>query len=131
MSDNDKETTRLLLENKLHDIRYTKQQQWHILYLTIIAIAGITALALKIESRCLSIFLIVADCLIALIGLFFTIYYAWWLGIYRVTKMDLLSSLGHTDSEKRNGSAIITFFFCAIIVLSSIISIWAISIKLV
>ncbi len=126
----DDTTIRLLLENKLHDIRYTKQQQWHALYLTVIAISGITALALNIsESPCLAFFLIIVDCIIAGFGLFFIIYYAWWLGIYRDTKVDLLSSLGHTDSERRNGSGVFTFFFCAIIVLSLAVSIWAISIR--
>lgn len=40
------ENARFLLDNKLQDIRYSKNQQWYVLYLTFVAIAVITNIAL-------------------------------------------------------------------------------------
>jgi hypothetical protein len=133
MQDDEKTSLRLLLENKFNDIRYSKQQQWHLLYLTLIAIAGITSLALGITpiSYCIGIFLIIFDALIAVTGCGFIIYYAYWLNIYRKEKRDyLLKLLNHSDQKRISDIVIFTISFCIIIAFSLIASIWAILIKL-
>jgi hypothetical protein len=86
MSNND---ARLELENNFNDIRYTKQQQWHLIYLTLIAIAGITSLALTIDKPSLSLLLIIFEIFIGIIGGGFIIFYASSLKKYRDKKDDL------------------------------------------
>ncbi len=133
MTDDDNSSLRLLLENKFNDIRYTKQQQWHLLYLTLIAIAGITSLALSVElppCHRFIIFLLIGDILVGIIGCGFIIYYAYYLDIYREEKRDFIQKL-HNDSDKKSIGDIVIFTisFCAIILFSLIASVWAILIK--
>lgn len=132
MSDDEKTNLRLLLENKFNDIRYSKQQQWHLLYLTLVAIAGVTSLAFNIapSSYCFGIFLLIGDVLIAIMGCGFIIYYAYWLNIYRNEKRDFLQKLlNHSEHKRVSDIVIFTISFCIIIVFSLIASIWAIIIK--
>lgn len=133
MSDDDKVNLRLLLENKLNDIRYTKQQQWHLIYLTLIAIAGITSLAFSVElPTChrFRIFLLIGDVLVGILGCVFIIYYAYSLKIYRDEKIDFIQKLLNRSEKKSIGDIVIfTISFCTIILFSLIASVWAISIK--
>jgi hypothetical protein len=128
MSDDKKINLRLLLENKFNDIRYTKQQQWHLLYLTLIAIAGITSLAISIKpALCFfGVFLVAFDAMIGIMGCGFIIYYAYWLNIYRNQKSSYLQQL-HTSSDKKRikDDVIFTVSFCIVILLSLVASIWS------
>lgn len=133
MSNDDKSSLRLLLENKFNDIRYTKQQQWHLLYLTLIAIAGITSLVFSIElppCHGFRIFLLIGDVLVGIMGCGFIIYYAHWLKIYRNEKRDFIQKLlNHSDKNGMGDIVIFTISFCAIILFSLTASVWAILIK--
>ena len=124
----------LLLENTFNDIRYTKQQQWYLLYLTIIAIAGITSLAFTIKlshpCHCFKCFLILCDILISLIGGSFIVRYAFSLEKYRKEKKKLVKELGSSlDDKGMIDTFVFTLYFCLIISFSLITSIWAILIK--
>ena len=129
----EKENLRLLLNNKLNDIRYTKQQQWHLLYLTLIAIGGITSLAIGIKPvLCyFGLFLIGFDIIVGVLGGGFIIYYAHWLHNYRNEKSYYLEQLGiQPDRQKIGDNVIFTVSFCVIIILTLVASVWAIKIKL-
>ena len=121
----------LLLENTFNDIRYAKRQQWYLLYLTIIAIAGITSLAFAIEvpdfCHAFKRILILCDILISLMGSFFIVRYAFSLEQYRKEKKKRKKELG-SDSDDTDPIDTIIFpsFFCIIIFLSSMLSIWVI-----
>jgi hypothetical protein len=133
-SDAKEATLRLLLENKFNDIRYTKQQQWHLLYLTLIAIAGITSLAFKVRplQSCFRIFLLLGDVGIAIMGCVFIICYACRLDSYRKEKREYLQKLNHPEQNKINGiedSNVFTISFCIVIVFSLIASLCSILIK--
>lgn len=133
MSDEAKSNIRLLLENKFNDIRYTKQQQWHLLYLTLIAIGGVTSLALATKpSLCyFGIFLITFEVIIGVLGCGFIIYYAYWLNIYRNEKSYYQEQVGiRPDQKKIRDNVIFTVSFCLVIILTLIASIWATVIKL-
>ncbi len=122
MLSEEKATLRLILENKLNDIRYTKQQQWHVLYLTLIAIAGITSLFLGIElNLCFRISLLIVNILVGIIGGGFIIRYACDLATYRDEKIKLIQSLRHYSEKKRRGDIFgFTIGFCLIILISLI-----------
>ena len=133
MPDEDKANLRLLLENKFTDIRYTKQQQWHLLYLTLIAIAGITSMALSTKPPLcyFGLFLIAFEIIIGLLGCGFIIYYAYWLNIYRAEKSYYQDQVGLRPDQKRIGDNVIfTVSFCVVIILTVVASSWAIIIKL-
>ncbi|MBW2631268.1 MAG: hypothetical protein JRC90_05820 [Deltaproteobacteria bacterium] len=124
----------LLLENTFNDIRYTKQQQWYLLYLAIIAITGITSLAFAIKfshfCHCFKYFLILCDILISLMGGGFIIRYAFSLEKYRKEKKRLVKELGSVlDDKGKIDTITFTLCFCLIIFLSLITSMWAILIK--
>ena len=133
MSKKNKETLRLQLENKYNDIRYTKQQQWHLIYLTLIAIAGITSLALTIDEPSLSFlqFLIIFEIFIGIMGGGFIISYASSMKKYRDEKDDLLKDLCNCSGQTKNcDNVIFTVCFCLVIALSLVASIWSIILKL-
>lgn len=74
MSDNFEQNIRSLLENTFNDIRYTKQQQWNVLYLTLSAIIVIIYLS-TIEfhpSSCFVVLLLIGDIVIGIMGIFFS-----------------------------------------------------------
>jgi hypothetical protein len=128
MLDDKKTNLRLLLDNKFNDIRYTKRQQWYLLYLTLVAIAGITSLALSIKpALCFfGVFLIAFDAMIGIMGCGFILYYAYWLNIYRSQKSSYLRQL-RTSLDKRriHDNVIFTVSFCIVILLSLVASIWS------
>jgi glucose-6-phosphate-specific signal transduction histidine kinase len=123
MFSEEKATLRLLLENNFNDIRYTKQQQWHVLYLTLVAIAGITSIAWGIKSSSDHPFfiesLIKVDWAIGIIGCIFIISYAFDWARYREEKIKLRLSL-RIHSEKMRIFDIVLFviLFCLIILVS-------------
>lgn len=137
MSDDDKSSLRLLLENNLNDIRYTKRQQWHLLYLTIIAISGITSLAFSIKlppCHWFKIYLLLECIGIGIAGCFFIIRYAIDLENYRKYKRNLMKRLimlnpsdkksaGDSSRKGRLQTIIFTVIFC-LIILSSLIPIF-------
>ncbi len=128
MLDDKKRNLRILLENKFNDIRYTKQQQWHLLYLTLVAIAGITSLALSIKPslRFLGVFLIAFDVMLGIMGCGFIIYYAYWLNIYRSEKSHYLQQLRKSPAQRKiHDNVIFTVSFCMVILLSLVASIWS------
>jgi hypothetical protein len=131
--DDDKLSLRLLLENKFNDIRYTKQQQWHLLYLTLVAIAGITNIAFIITippCHGFAILLLIGDVLVGIMGCGFIIYYAYWLQIYRDEKSDFIQKLlNHSDKKSIGDTVFFTINFCVVILFFLIISVWAILIK--
>ncbi len=128
MSGEDKVTRRLLLENTFNDIRYTKQQQWHVLYLTLSAIIVITTLALNIEpapSACFAIWLLFVDIAIGIMGICFLYRYKKDLEKYRNEKEKHMKNL-NIQKDKRTGD-ICCFTVCFSVVIFFIlsVSIWA------
>lgn len=129
MTDEEKANLKLLLNNKLNDIRYTKQQQWHLLYLTLIAIGGITSLALSTKPLLcyFGFFLIAFVIIIGVLGSFFIIYYAVWLSTYRDEKNYYQQQLGINSNQKNiRDNVVFTVSFCFVIVFTLVASIWAI-----
>jgi len=66
----DRETLRLLYGVSINDIRFSKRQQWYVMYLTVIAIAGILSLSLKLlcDHTILGILLFLSGIIIPFLG---------------------------------------------------------------
>lgn len=95
MSDKRDHAIRLLLENAFNDIRYTKQQQWRVLYLTLSAIVVITYLATNkyCPFEYFWIVLLVGDLFIGILGIVFLFKYMEDLKKYRNHKETYIKQL--------------------------------------
>ena len=93
------------LEETFSDIRYSKQQQWNVLYLTISAIAGIITLILNISiSKCLYKYIFDTVIILAIIsvcisGIAFIDQYRKDIKNYRKTKNTLLKNNKENDNN--------------------------------
>ena len=95
------EEIRALYQIYIDEIRYTKQQQWNTVYLTLFAIAGILALSLGLQilSQSLTIFLIAICIVIAVFGIFLIGHYQWSLARYRYKKDRIIGTFSHRAAE--------------------------------
>ena len=75
---------RLRFQTYIDDIRYSKQQQWNILYLTLLAVAGVISLKLTQASSpwLLTVFILV----ISGLGIYFVGAFHWSMTCYRSKK---------------------------------------------
>jgi hypothetical protein len=105
-----KENIKLLFQTYVDDIRYSKQQQWNIIYLTLIAISGIIALALSFDdsnsTQLLSNYffrysLMVFCGFISLLGIFYIGIYQWSMAQYRYLK-DIFKEALERDCSEAN-----------------------------
>jgi hypothetical protein len=92
------EDLRLFYQIVIDDIRYSKQQQWNTIYLTLLAIAATISLFLGIEtkpgfSQSLKWFLIIVCIFIALMGIIFIGIYQGSMAKYRCKKANILKKL--------------------------------------
>lgn len=71
---NKDENARVLFQTYIDDIRFSKRQQWYVMYLTLLAIAGILSLSLKVLCDHT-----VLGCLLTLLGLVIPV-----LGLYMI-----------------------------------------------
>jgi hypothetical protein len=142
MSKKDEEL-RLLYKISIDDIRYSKQQQWNTIYLTLLAIAATISLFLVLKnglfiSDSLKIFLISICIFIALVGIIFIAIYQSSMAKYRCKKNKLERNF--SDEIKKldydchflkyyKKDFIFVLLFWLLIILSLILAIWIFNIK--
>lgn len=98
MAKYDDEDLRLFYQIVIDDIRYSKQQQWHSIYLTLLAIVATVSLFLRIQpnpsfSQTLRGLLIVVCIGVSLLGIIFIGIYHSSIAKYRCKKENILKKL--------------------------------------
>jgi hypothetical protein len=94
----------LAYKTLIDDIRYTKQQQWNTIYLTLIALAGIITLWFASEQTLyqnfLKWFLIITSFVITLLGIFYIRRYHHDLTKYRYRKNEIKNLIWPSKDKK-------------------------------
>ena len=101
---NEGEEFRLLYQTSIDDIRYSKQQQWNVIYLTLIAVGGIIAFCIRLRmeqklSQDLHYFFVGVSIAIALLGASFIVRYQRDIERYRYTKNQFLITFSKKAQE--------------------------------
>ena len=91
------EELRLLYQDIIDNIRYSKQQQWNTVYLTLVAIGAILALVLGLYSKpflyeCLLLWLSIICYIIAGLGIYFIVNYQIDIAKYRYQKEEIIKT---------------------------------------
>jgi len=133
---NEDENMRLLYQVYIDDIRFSKQQQWNTLYLTLLAISGIIALSIYLpyklgltettELQHIKRFLTLICLLVSSLGILFLTNYYFDIKRYRNKLKVLSGKLKVPIKEKKRDARLFLILFSLVIALAELLCIWAI-----
>jgi hypothetical protein len=139
---NENEELRLLFQINIEELRYCKMQQWHTLYVTLLAIGGLISLVLALKSPTFGLkeFLIIICWSVSVIGIVFVFVYYYSIKDFRSTKLKIINKFSSETKKISDISAddnadsnyrdlMITIAFSSIIFLAAVLAHWLILIS--